>query len=126
MTRVMSMFILIVALLAAPLAVEAQPALEQFRFDPPQLCLRDSFRWGFSYRGLPGGLAAVKDFEMRGIWAGLGEQRIPLVVTPTRDDLQRYPADQGRFESGSQHWAPSHEGAGRRHRDPVHAAIDAR
>ena len=107
MTRVLSMVTLILALLAAPLGAEAQPALEQFHFDPPQLCLRQAFRWGFSYRELPGGLAAVRDLEMRGFWGGLGEQRIPLVVTPTRDDLQRYPADQGRFESGSQHWAPS-------------------
>ena len=30
--------------LAAPLAGPAQPALEQLRFDPPQLCLRDTFR----------------------------------------------------------------------------------
>ena len=59
--------ILSVGLLVAPLTGEAQPALEQFRFDPPRLCLRDTFRWGFSYRGLPGGLAAVSDLELLGL-----------------------------------------------------------
>lgn len=93
--------ILSIGLLAAPLAAEAQPTLEQFRFDPPQLCLRDTFQWGFSYRGLPGGLAAVKDFEVRGLWEGR-PVRSPL--TPTRDDLRRYTADQGRFESHRLHW----------------------
>jgi hypothetical protein len=53
-----------IGVLTVPLAAGAQPALEEFRFDPPQLCLRDTFRWGFSYHGLPGGLAAVKDLEM--------------------------------------------------------------
>ena len=38
---------LIAGLLVAPLAAVAEPALEQLRFDPPQLCLRDTFRWGF-------------------------------------------------------------------------------
>ena len=67
--------ILSIGVFAAPLAGEAQPALEQFRFDPPQLCLRDTFQWGFSYRGLPGGLAAVKDFEVRGLWEGPASKR---------------------------------------------------
>lgn len=58
-----------VAVLAAPIVGEAQPALEELRFDPPQLCLRDLFRWGFSYRGLPGGLAAVKDIELSALFA---------------------------------------------------------
>jgi dienelactone hydrolase len=98
--------ILGLGLLGAPFPGAAQPTLEQFRFDPPQLCLRDSFRWGFSYRGLPGGLAAASGVELRGFWDGLGEQRIPLVLTPTRDDLRRYPAEQGRFESSPQHWSP--------------------
>jgi dienelactone hydrolase len=101
-----AVLILTLALLAAPLAGQAQPALEQFRFDPPRLCLRDTFQWGFSYRELPGGLAAVRDFEMWGLWEGPGEQPIRSVLTPTRDDLQRYTADQGRFESRLQHWGP--------------------
>jgi hypothetical protein len=42
--------ILSIGVWAAPLAGEAQPALEHFRFDPPQLCLRDAFRWEFSPR----------------------------------------------------------------------------
>ena len=85
----------------APIAGEAQPALEHFRFDPSRLCLRDVFQWGFSYRGFPGGLAAVKDLEVRGLLEGR-PVRSPL--TPTRDDLQRYTADQGRFESHRLHW----------------------
>jgi hypothetical protein len=40
--------LLSIGVLVAPLAGEAQPALEQFRFDPPALCLRDIFQWGFS------------------------------------------------------------------------------
>jgi dienelactone hydrolase len=90
----------------APLVGEAEPVLEQFRVDPPRLCLRDTFRWGVSYRGLPGGLAAVKDFELSGLWQGPGEQSIRSLLTPTRDELQRYAADQGRFESRLQHWGP--------------------
>jgi hypothetical protein len=42
-----------VGLLVAPLVGEAQQAIEQFRFDPPPACLRDTFQWGFSYRGFP-------------------------------------------------------------------------
>jgi dienelactone hydrolase len=98
--------ILGVGLCGAPLAGESQPALEQFRFDPSGLCLRDTFRWGVSYRGLPGGLAAVKDVEMWGLWEGPGEQSIRSVLTPTRNDLQRHAADQGRFESRLLHWGP--------------------
>jgi hypothetical protein len=41
--------ILSIGLFAAPIAGEAQPALEQFRFEPSRLCLRDTLRWGFSY-----------------------------------------------------------------------------
>ena len=85
----------------APIAGEAQPALEHFRFYPSRLCLRDVFQWGFLYRGFPGGLAAVKDLEVRGLLEGR-PVRSPL--TPTRDDLQRYTADQGRFESHRLHW----------------------
>jgi dienelactone hydrolase len=98
--------ILSIGFFVAPLAGGAQPALEQFRFDPPQLCLRDTFQWGFSYRGLPGGLAAVKDLEMWGLWDGPGEQPLRSVLAPTRDVLQRYPGDQGRFESRRQPWGP--------------------
>src|SRR5262245_31150221 len=86
---------------AVPLAADAQAALEQFRFDPPGLCLRDVFQWGFSYRGIPGGLAAVKDLAMEGVFEG---RTVRSPLTPTRDDLQRYTADQGRFESVRLHW----------------------
>jgi dienelactone hydrolase len=103
---------LTLVILAAPLAGEAQPAVEQFRFEPPRLCLRDTFRWGFSYRGLSGGLAAVRDFEMWGLWEGPGEQPIRSVLTPTRDDLQRHTADQGRFESRLLHWGPPRKAPG--------------
>src|SRR5512132_515106 len=99
MTRTSVVAFLALALLAAPPSAQAQSALEQFRFDPPGLCLRDTFRWGVSYRGFPGGLAAVKDFEMWGLWEGPGEPPIRSVLTPTRDDLQRHVAYQGRFES---------------------------
>ena len=104
--------LLVVGIISAPLAGEAQPTLEQFRFDPPRLCLRDTFRWGFSYRGIPGGLAAVKDFEVSGRWEGPGQQSIRSVLTPTRDDLQRYAADQGRFESHLMHWGPPRKAPG--------------
>ena len=97
--------VVVLILLGVSLAGEAQPALEQFGFDPPALCLRDTFRWGFSYRGIPGGLAAVREVELRGLWQGPGEQSIRSVLTPTRDDLQRFAADQGRFESRLFHWA---------------------
>ena len=97
---------LIAGLLVAPLAAVAEPALEQLRFDPPQLCLRDTFRWGFSYRDLSGGLAAVKQLELSGRWAGPGEQSIRSTLTPPREELQRYAADQGRFESQVWHWSP--------------------
>jgi len=104
--------ILSIGVLVAPLAGEAQPTLEQFRFDPPRLCFRDTFRWGFSYRELPGGLAAVKDFELSARWEGTGEQSIRSVLTPTSDDLERYAADQGRFESRVLHWGPPRKAPG--------------
>src|SRR5215510_8485413 len=92
--------------LIAPLVGEALPAIEAFRFDPPRLCFRDTFRWGFSYRGIPGGLAGVKTFELSARWEGSDERSVPSLLTPTRDDLQRYAADQGRFESRLLHWGP--------------------
>ena len=55
-SRLTLLVTLTAGVLAGPLAGEAQPALEHFRFDPPRLCPRDTFRWGFSYRRLPGGL----------------------------------------------------------------------
>ncbi len=90
----------------APLVGEAQPVIEAFRFDPPRLCFRDTFRWGVSYRGIPGGLAGVKTVELSVRWEGPGEPSVRSLLTPTRDDLQRYAADQGRFESRLQHWGP--------------------
>lgn len=94
-----------------PLAGQAQPVLEQLRFDPPQLCLRDSFRWSFAYRGLPGGLAALAAFEVWGLWDAPGEQPIRSLLTPTRDDLQRYTADRGRFEGRLLHFGPPRQPA---------------
>jgi dienelactone hydrolase len=98
--------ILGIGLLVAPLVGEAQPVLEQFRFDPPRLCPRDTFRWGFSYRGLPGGLASVREFVMEGLWEGPGERPIRSLLTPTRDDLRPYIAGDGRFESRITHAGP--------------------
>jgi hypothetical protein len=112
MSRVWVVATVTLALLAAPLAAEAQPAVEEFRFDPPRLCARDAFRWGVSYRGLPGGLAAVKDFVMEGLWDGPGEQSIRSVLTPSRDELERYTADQGRFESRRLNWGPPRRAPG--------------
>ena len=106
------MGILSIGFFVAPLAGQEQPTLDQFQFDPPRLCFRDTFRWGFSYRGLPGGLAAVKEFELSGRWEGPGEQSIRSVLTPTRDDLQRYAADQGRFESRLLHWGAPRKAPG--------------
>jgi dienelactone hydrolase len=96
--------ILSVSGLAVPYSGEAQPTLEQFRFDPPQLCLRDTFRWEVSYRGLPGGLAAAKDVVMEGLWKGSGERPIRSVLTPTLEDLRSHTAEVGRFESTRLHW----------------------
>ncbi|HEY7142509.1 MAG TPA: dienelactone hydrolase family protein [Methylomirabilota bacterium] len=93
--------VLSIGLWAAPTAGEAQPALEEFGFDPPQLCLRDSFQWGFSYRQIPGGLAAVKDLAMETVFAG---RTVRSPLTPARADLERHTADQGRFESLRLHW----------------------
>lgn len=45
-------------------------------------------------------------------WEGPGEQSIRSVLTPTRDDLQRYAADQGRFESHLLHWGPPRKAPG--------------
>jgi dienelactone hydrolase len=95
-----------VALALVPLTGHAQPALEQFRFDPPRLCLRDVVRWSFAYRGLPGGLAALTALEVWALWDAPGEQPIRSVLTPTRDDLQRHTADQGRFEGRLLHFGP--------------------
>ena len=95
---------------AAPLAAGAQPTLEQFRVDPPRLCLRDTFRWGVSYRGFPGGLAAVKDIGIEGLWDGPGERPIRSLLTPTRDDFRPHTADQGRFESRLSHAGPPRRG----------------
>jgi dienelactone hydrolase len=92
------------ALLVVPLVGEAQPTLEQFRWDPPRLCLRDTFRWGVSYRGFPGGLAAATDVRVEGLWDGPGEQPIRSALTPTREDLQSHTAAEGRFESRLLHW----------------------
>jgi hypothetical protein len=95
-----------VAVLAVPLAAVAQPALEPLRFDPPQVCPKDTFRWGFSYRELPGGLAAVREIVLEGLWEGPGERPIRSLLTPTRDDFQPHTADQGRFESRLSHAGP--------------------
>jgi dienelactone hydrolase len=100
-SRIVLTGILSLSLLAVPGDGEAQPVLEQFRFDPPQLCLRDVFHWGFSYRGIPGGLAAVKDLTMEGVFEG---RTVRSPLTPTREDLQRHTANQGGFQSLLLHW----------------------
>jgi hypothetical protein len=97
-------------LLAAPLAAVAQPTLENFRFDPPRVCARDTLRWGVSYRGLPGGLAAAKEVSMEGLWEGAGERPMRSLLTPAQDDLQPYTAEQGRFESRILHAGPARRG----------------
>lgn len=53
------MGVLSVGVFLAPLSGQAQPTVEHFQFNPARLCFRDTFRWGFSYRGFPGGLAAA-------------------------------------------------------------------
>lgn len=54
----------------------------------------------------------MKDFELSARWEGTGEQSIRSVLTPTSDDLQRYAADQGRFESRVLHWGPPRRAPG--------------
>src|SRR5262245_66553911 len=97
-------------LLASPLVAAAQPVLEDFRFDRPRVCARGILRWGVSYRGFPGGLAAAKEISMEGLWEGLGEVRRRSLLTPAKDDLQPYAADQGRFESRIVHAGPVRSG----------------
>ena len=104
--RALFLGLLVVGFLLAPPPVEGQPALEQLQFAPPRLCLRDGFRWGFSYRGFPGGLAAVTALELVARWDGPGEQPIRSLLTPAREDLQGHAAEQGRFESQLWHWSP--------------------
>ena len=82
-----------IAVLAIPLAGAAQPVLEPLRFDPPRVCPRDTFRWGFAYRDLPGGLAAVRDITLEGLWNGPGERPIRSLLTPTRDDFRPHTGD---------------------------------
>ena len=47
---------------------------------------------------------------MEGLWEGPGERPIRSLLTPARDDLQRYTADQGRFESRIVHAGPARRG----------------
>lgn len=99
-----------IAFFAAPLAIEAQPVLEQFRVNPDRLYLRDAFRWEFSYRGLPGGLAAAKAVEIWARWEGPGEQSIRSLLTPAR--FHEHAADQGRFESHTLHFGAPRKAPG--------------
>ena len=105
----------------APIAGEAQPALEHFRFDPSRLCLRDVFQWGFSNRGFPGGLAAVKDLEVRGLLEGKNLGLLAL------DPVERRPSALHRRPGKVREPPPAlaEEGAGGRDRVPVHAASRA-
>jgi dienelactone hydrolase len=105
--RLALMGIVGLGLLVVPPGARAQPALEDFRFDPPRVCARGTLRWGVSYRGLPGGLAAAKEISMEGLWEGPGELWRRSLLTPARDDLQPYTADQGRFESRILHAGPA-------------------
>jgi hypothetical protein len=88
----------------------AQSVLEQLRFDPPRVCPRDTFRWGVSYRGIPGGLAAVKAVTMEAQWEGPDQQTFRSLLTPTRDDFRSNTTDQGRFESRLMHAGPARTG----------------
>jgi dienelactone hydrolase len=105
--------ILSIGFFLAPLAVGAQPALKQFQFDPPRLCPRDTVRFDFSYRGFPGGLAAVKNFVMEGVWEGPGERPFRSFYSPTREDLAPYTTDEGRFGSRRLHAGPPPRGTPR-------------
>ena len=93
-----------------PATGAAQPVLEQLRFDPPHVCPRDTFRWGVSYRGIPGGLAAVKAVAMEAQWEGPGQQTFRSLLTPTRDDFRSNTTDRGRFESRLMHAGPARMG----------------
>jgi dienelactone hydrolase len=104
--------VLILGVLAVPIAGGAEPAIEHLRFDPPRVCPKDTFRMGFAYRGLPGGLAAVREIVMEGLWKGSGERPIRSLLTPTRDDFKTYTADAGRFESRLLHAGPPRRAAG--------------
>jgi dienelactone hydrolase len=95
---------------AVPTVGRAQPTLEELRFEPARWCPRSSFRWGVSYRGLPGGLAVVRDITMERLWAGPGERAFRSLLTPDREDLRSYTADQGRFESRLMHSGPARKG----------------
>ena len=99
LSRLVRLGVMSVGVLAGAPAAVAQPSLENFRFDPPRVCARGTFRWEVSYRGLPGGLAAAKEVSMEGRWDGPGERSGRSRLTPARDDLQLYTAEQGRFES---------------------------
>jgi hypothetical protein len=108
--RALLVGILSIGFFLASHAVGAQPALEQFRFDPPRLCPRDTVRFGFSYLGFPGSLAAVKNFVLEGVWEGLGERPFRSFFTPTREDPAPYTTDEGRFESRRLHAGPRQRG----------------
>ena len=93
-----------------PATGAAQPVLEPLRFEPSRVCPRDTFRWGVSYRRIPGGLAAVKAVAMEAQWEGPGEQTFRSQLTPTRDDFRSATTDQGRFESRLMHAGPARKG----------------
>ena len=97
---------LTLGLWAVPTTGTAQPVLEQLRFDPSRVCPRDTFRWGVSYRGIPGGLAAMKAVVIEALWEGPGEQTFRSQLTPTRDDFRSNTTEQGRFESRLMHAGP--------------------
>jgi len=101
---------LTLGLCTVPTTGTAQPVLEQLRFDPSRVCPRDTFRWGVSYRGIPGGLAAVKTVVMEALWEGPGEQTFRSQLTPTRDDFRSNTTEQGRFESRLMHSGPARKG----------------
>jgi dienelactone hydrolase len=103
--------LLSIGLLALPLAGGAQPVLGPLEFDPPRVCAKGTFRLGFGYRGIPGGLAAVREISMEGLWNGPGERPIRSLLTPTRDDFRTYTADEGRFESRLVHAGPPRKDA---------------
>jgi dienelactone hydrolase len=110
LSRLVRLGVMSVGVLAAAPAAVAQPSLENFRFDPPRVCARGTFRWEVSYRGLPGGLAAAREVSMEGRWDGPDERSGRSRVTPAKDDLQLFTAEQGRFESRLVHAGPARRG----------------
>ena len=95
----------LLGLLSSAAGQEGRPAVENFRFTPATFCYGDRVRYAFSYQNFPGGLAAVKEAEVVADWQRPGDQ--PTVMwrlAPRREELARYPAQDGTFVSGVRYW----------------------